>query len=49
MSIMFTQICINEEILPKYIYFKLHDPAAHKYIAQSAGAVEYTDCTTAEG
>ena len=22
---------IFEEILPKYTYFKLHDPAAHKY------------------
>ena len=31
MSIMFNQICINEEMLPKYTYFKLHDPAAHKY------------------
>ena len=29
MSIML--ICINEEMLPKYTYFKLHDPAAHKY------------------
>ena len=24
-------ICMNEEMLPKYTYFKLHDPAAHKY------------------
>ena len=31
MSIMFNEICINEEIMPKYTYFKLHDPAAHKY------------------
>ena len=31
MSIMFNHICINEEMLPKYTYFKLHDPAAHKY------------------
>ena len=31
MSIMFNQICINEEMLPKYTYFKLHDPTAHKY------------------
>ena len=31
MSIMFNEICINEEMLPKYTYFKLHDPAAHKY------------------
>ena len=31
MSLMFNEICINEEMLPKYIYFKLHDPAAHKY------------------
>ena len=22
---------INEEMLPKYKYFKLHDPAAHEY------------------
>ena len=29
MSIMFNEICINEEMLPKYTYFKLHDPAAH--------------------
>ena len=28
---MFNEICINEEMLPKYTYFKLHDPAAHKY------------------
>ena len=28
---MFNQICINEEMLPKYTYFKLRDPAAHKY------------------
>ena len=31
MSIMFNEICINEEMLPKYTYFKLNDPAAHKY------------------
>ena len=31
MSIMFNEICINEEMLPKYTCFKLHDPAAHKY------------------
>ena len=31
MSIIFNEICINEEMLPKYTYFKLHDPAAHKY------------------
>ena len=31
MSIMFNEICINEEMLPKYTYFKLHDPAVHKY------------------
>ena len=31
MSTMFNEICINEEMLPKYTYFKLHDPAAHKY------------------
>ena len=31
MSIMFNYICINEEMLPKYTYFKLHDPAANKY------------------
>ena len=31
MSIMFNVICVNEEMLPKYTYFKLHDPAAHKY------------------
>ena len=31
MSIMFNEICINEEMLPKYTYFKFHDPAAHKY------------------
>ena len=29
--IMFNEICINEEMLPKYTYFKIHDPAAHKY------------------
>ena len=28
---MFNQIRINEEMLPKYTYFKLYDPAAHKY------------------
>ena len=31
MSIMFNQICINQEMLPKYPYFKLHDPSAHEY------------------
>ena len=31
MYIIFNQICINEEMLPRYTYFKLHDPAAHKY------------------
>ena len=31
MSIMFSQICINEEMLTKFTYFKLHDPAADKY------------------
>ena len=31
MSIMFNQICINENMLPKYTYFKLHDPAAYIY------------------
>ncbi len=31
MSIMFNEICINEEMLPKYTYFKLRDHAAHKY------------------
>ena len=28
---MSNQICINEEMLTNYTYFKLHDPAAHKY------------------
>ena len=31
MLIKFNEVCINEEVLPKYTYFKLHDPAAHKY------------------
>ena len=31
MSIMINEICINEEMRPKCTYFKLHDPAAHKY------------------
>ena len=31
MSIIFNEICVNEEMLPKYTYFKLHDRAAHKY------------------
>ena len=31
MSIMFNEICINEDMLPKYTYFKFNDPAAHKY------------------
>ena len=31
MSIMFNQICINEGMLPKYTYFKIYNPAAHKY------------------
>ena len=31
MSIMFNEFCINEEMLPRYTYFKLHDSAAHKY------------------
>ena len=36
MSIIFNEICINEEMLPKYTYFKLHDPAAHKYKSSTA-------------
>ena len=28
---MFSQICINEEMQPKYIFFKFRGPAAHKY------------------
>ena len=28
---MFNEICIEEEIMPKYTYFKPRDPAAHKY------------------
>ena len=31
MFIMFNKICINEDMLPKYPYFKFHDPASHKY------------------
>ena len=31
MSILFNQICFNEEMLPKCTYFKLHDPAAYQY------------------
>ena len=31
MSRMFNQICINEEMLPKYTYFKFHDHTAHNY------------------
>ena len=31
MSIMFNQICINEEMLSKYTYFKPYDTTAHKY------------------
>ena len=31
LSIMFNQIYIKEEMLPKYTYFKLHYPAPHKY------------------
>ena len=31
MSILFNQICLNKEILPKYTYFKLHDPIAYQY------------------
>ena len=31
MSILFNQICINEEMLLKDTYFKLHDPAAHQF------------------
>ncbi len=27
---MFNEICINEEMLPKYTYFKLHDPEYNK-------------------
>ena len=32
LSILFNQICINEEMPPKYAYFKLRDPAAYQYI-----------------
>ena len=31
MTIMFKEIWTNEEMLPKYTHFKLHDPKAHKY------------------
>ena len=31
MSIMFNEISINEEMLPKYTCFKLQELAAHKY------------------
>ena len=31
MSIIFNEICINEEMLPKYTYAKFHDPAAYRY------------------
>ena len=44
MSIMFNEICINEEMLPKYTYFKLHDPAAHKY--NSTLSAEYDKSNT---
>ena len=30
MSTLLNQIRINEEMLPQYTYFKLHDPAAYK-------------------
>ena len=29
--VLINEVCINEEMLPKYTYFKLHDPVAHKY------------------
>ena len=29
---MFNAIIINEEMRPKYTYFKLYNPAAHIYI-----------------
>ena len=52
-SIMFNEICINEEMLPKYIHIYIYIYILHTHIhtciAQSAGAVEYTDCTSAEG
>ena len=38
MSIMFNEICINKGMLPKYTYFKLHDPAAHKYPEENMSA-----------
>ena len=32
MSIMFNEICINEEMLPKYTYFKFIYVYTHLYI-----------------
>ena len=29
MSLLFNQTCLNERLLPKYTYFKIHDLAAH--------------------
>ena len=31
MSILFNQICPNEEMPPKYTYLKLYDPTAYQY------------------
>ena len=35
MFILFNEICIDDEMLPKYIYFKLYDPASHQYNSTS--------------
>ena len=37
MSILFNQICINEEMLPKCTYVKLYDPVA----SQDNSSLEY--------
>ena len=28
-TLLFNETCLNEQLLPNYTYFKIHDPAAH--------------------
>ena len=55
LKINFTQISLhNLKSFQVFIIYSTYEhywvcPIPHNYIAQSAGAVEYTNCTSAEG
>ena len=45
----FSQLYKQFEVIFKQYNASIHTVNLSKYLAQSAGAVEYTDCTSAEG